>query len=239
MLFKLLVFKSQLFKLLVFKSQLFKLLVFKSQLFKLLLFKPQVATLHLRIALPAQQCTLLALRYIFDHSRLINIEKAKSTVQNVQCTICPVHIAPTQQASSLSNGHSEEINIDSMLSTKCQKRWKMKIFCQTNAMSNQPPFLEDIHPRTAQPSRKIPLLTEFGWVIMLFQINHLVLLLRTVIQPVMAKMSVTCSAILGLSPLVLLWFLAIPSGHFLIHLHTLGYFWSISITATSKPYFRF
>ena len=36
-------------------------------------------------------------------------------------------------------------------------------------------------------------------------------------------MSVTCSAILGLSPLVLPWFLAIPCEHFLIHLHTLGY----------------
>ena len=36
--------------------------------FKLLVFKPQVVTLHLRIALPAQQCTLPALRYVFDHS---------------------------------------------------------------------------------------------------------------------------------------------------------------------------
>ena len=36
--------------------------------FKLLVFKPQVVTLHLRIALPARQCTLLAPRYIFDHS---------------------------------------------------------------------------------------------------------------------------------------------------------------------------
>ena len=76
--------------------------------FKLLVFKPQVVTLHLRIALPARQCTLLALRCIFDHSWLINIEKAKSTVQNVRCTIYPVHIAHAQQMSSLSNCHSEE-----------------------------------------------------------------------------------------------------------------------------------
>ena len=146
---------------------LFKLLVFKSQLFQTscvqsLNFKPQVVTLHLRIALPARQCTLLALRYIFDHSWLINIEKAKSTVQNVRCTIYPVHIAHAQQMSSLSNCHSEENQYWQYVVNKMSEEMENE-----NILSNQPRFLEDIHPRTAQLSWKIPLLTELGWVILL------------------------------------------------------------------------
>ena len=150
---------------------LFKLLVFKSQLFQTscvqsLNFKPQVVTLHLRIALPARQCTLLALRYVFNHSWLIIIEKAKSTIQNVRCTIYPVHIAHAQQMSFF---EQLPFRRESILTVCCQQnvgrdgKWKYFV----KPMSSQPRFLEDIHPRTAQPSWKIPLLTELGWVILL------------------------------------------------------------------------